>query len=69
MDKNNLNVGKKLKIAREKANLTQMDVAYKAGISVSYYSGMERDLRNPTLSVFKKVVKALKTKSSKILDF
>jgi len=35
-------VGNKLKKAREKAKLTQVEVAEKAGISTNYYACVER---------------------------
>lgn len=62
-------IGKNLKNIRAKENLTQVEVAKKADISVNYYARMERDEVNPSLEVFKRVVKALNAKSSDILDF
>jgi DNA-binding XRE family transcriptional regulator len=60
---------KNLKAARLRCSMTQAQVAKKADISVNYYARMERDEVNPSLEVFKKVVKALNAKSSDILDF
>lgn len=64
-----LSIGKSLKIIRQERNFTQAEVAKKADISVNYYARMERDEVNPSLEVFKRVVKALNAKSSDILDF
>ena len=62
-------IGKKLKISRIKLDLSQADVAIKAGISVSYYARIERDEENPTIETLEKILKALKVKSSEILSF
>ena len=64
-----INIGIGLKRLRNYHNLTQAEVAKKADISVNYYARMERDEVNPSLEVFKRVVKALDAKSSDILDF
>jgi len=62
-------IGKSLKKARQKLGLTQEEIAKKAKISVNYYARIERDEVNPSLEVFEKIAKALKTKSSEILNF
>lgn len=62
-------IGKNLKQARKNQNLTQLQVAEKAGISVNYYARIERDEVNPSLEVFEAILKVLKVKSSRILDF
>ena len=62
-------IGKKLKISRTKLDLSQADVAIKAGISVNYYARIERDEENPTIETLEKILKALKVKSSEILSF
>lgn len=62
-------IGKNLKKQRRLEQLTQSEVAKKADISINYYARMERDEVNPSLEVFKRVVKALNAKSSDILDF
>jgi len=62
-------IGKKLKEARKKIDLTQEDVAKKADISINYYARIERDEENPTLETLEKILKALKLKSSDVLPF
>lgn len=62
-------IGKNLKNSRKALGLTQLQVAEKASISVNYYARIERDEVNPSLEVFEAVLKVLKVKSSKILDF
>lgn len=44
-------IGKKLKEARKKIDLTQEEVAKKADISINYYARIERDEENPTLEI------------------
>jgi len=62
-------IGNNLKKQRAKTKITQAEIAKRADISVNYYARMERDEVNPSLEVFKRVVKALNAKSSDILDF
>lgn len=62
-------IGKKLKAARQKLGLRQIDVAEKAGISVNYYARIERDQENPTVDTLESVLKALKLKSANVLSF
>lgn len=62
-------LGKKLKEIRERKSLSQEEVANMVGISVTYYSGIERGEENPTFAVLGSICKALKIKSSEILPF
>jgi transcriptional regulator with XRE-family HTH domain len=62
-------LGKKLKNIRKKLELTQADVADRAGIHVNYYAKIERGEVNPTYEVIESIVKALKVRSSDILPF
>lgn len=55
--------GEKLKTAREKAGLTQADIAAKTGINVSYYARIERGEINPSFVKIRSIMKALKMKS------
>jgi XRE family transcriptional regulator, regulator of sulfur utilization len=59
----------KLKKAREKQNLTQAELAEKAGIHFNYYARVERGEVNPSYDTLYKLIKALKVKSSDILPF
>ncbi len=62
-------IGKNLKRIRKEKQITQVQLAQKAGISSNYYARIERDEENPSLEVLKEISKALKVKSSEILDF
>jgi len=61
--------GKKLKEIRERRNMSQEEVANSAGISVTYYAGIERGEENPTYAVLESLCKTLRVKSSEILPF
>jgi DNA-binding XRE family transcriptional regulator len=39
-------LGRRLKDARERRNLSQQEVANTVGISVTYYAGIERGIKN-----------------------
>ena len=56
-------LGHKLRTLREKARLTQAEVAAKAGISVNYYARIERGEENPTWVKIEHIKKALGVKS------
>ncbi len=62
-------IGKKVKEIREKANLTQAQVADKAGINVNYFARLERGEVNPSAEILKSIAKALNVTSSDILPF
>lgn len=66
-EKTRKDIGKKLRTAREKLQLTQAEVADKAGISVTYYAMLERGEKNPTINVIEDIAKALKIKASDLL--
>lgn len=55
-------LAKILKNAREKAGLTQADVAEKAGIHVNYYARVERGEVTPRVDIVENIAKALKIK-------
>lgn len=59
-------IAKKLKQGREQRNLTQLEAADKANISVNYYARIERGEVNPSLETLKDIMKILKIKALKI---
>jgi transcriptional regulator with XRE-family HTH domain len=61
--------GKNLRAVRISANLTQQQVADKAGVHVNYYARIERGEENPSFEVLEKIIKALKIKSSSVFPF
>lgn len=62
-------IGKRLKEARLRLNLTQLEVAEKAGVSTNYYSRIERGEVNQSLETFEAITQVLRVKSSDILPF
>lgn len=53
-------LAKILKTAREKACLTQAEVAEKAGIHFNYYARVERGEVTPRVDIVENIAKALK---------
>ena len=64
-----IQLGKNIKKARLKTDLTQAEVAEKAEIHVNYFARIERGEENPSIDIVEKIAKALKVKSSEILPF
>lgn len=56
-------LGEKLRSIREKAHLTQQQVADAADMHVNYYARIERGEENPSLDKIEDVKRALKIKS------
>ena len=54
--------GERVKTAREKAGLTQSEVAGKANMTVNYYAMIERGEVNPSFEKIKAIAKVLKIK-------
>lgn len=53
--------------AREKANLTQVDLAQKAGLSQSYLSQIEKGVRTPGIHKLTALAAALGVKVAKLI--
>ena len=62
-------LGKNIRIARNKIGLTQKQVADKAKMHVNYYARIERGEENPSYEALEKIIKALEVKSSEVLPF
>ncbi len=52
---------------REEAGLSQEKLALEADLDRTYVSGVERGVRNPTVTVVARIAKALKTEPNKLL--
>lgn len=61
--------GKNLRKARIAANLTQKQVAQKAGLHVNFYARVERGEENPSYASLEKIIKALGVKSGEVFPF
>ncbi len=58
-----IKLGSKLKAAREKAGLTQAEVATKAGLNANYYAVVERGEGNLSFGKLQRIMKVLDIKS------
>ncbi|MEI7792820.1 MAG: helix-turn-helix transcriptional regulator [Candidatus Berkelbacteria bacterium] len=62
-----IELGEKIRKAREKAGMTQAEVANQAEINVSYYAQIERGEVNVSFDKLQSVIKVLKIKSLDIV--
>lgn len=62
-------VGDRLRDIRQKKGLTQEQLAKKTGISRNYYARIERGDTGTSMEIFENIIKALKTKSSRVLPY
>jgi len=60
--------GLRVRQKRESLGLSQEKFAELADLHRTYISGIERGVRNPTLTVVQKLAKALKVKPGNLLD-
>ena len=58
----------RLKALREKATLSQADLAEKSGVSREYIARLETGHHDPSLSTLVKLAKALKVKAGKLFE-
>ena len=66
-EQSRIELGEKLRKAREKAGLLQADVAAQAEINVSYYAQIERGEVNLSYDKLQSIIKVLKIKSLDIV--
>ncbi len=60
-------LARNIKAARKQLRLSQEELAARAGIDRTYVSGVERQVRNPTISVVAKFAEALETTTADLL--
>lgn len=60
-------LGNKLRQARERAGMTQADVATAADLNANYYARIERGEENPSFEKIQSIMKALGIKSLDLL--
>lgn len=68
-DRISKHIGQQLQDARVRKNLTQAEVAKRAGTNTNYYAKLERGEAVPSLKMLEKVLKALGLRSSNVLPF
>ncbi|GLK78131.1 transcriptional regulator [Methylopila jiangsuensis] len=61
-------VGLNLKRFRQEKGLSQEQLAFEAKLHRTYVSGVERGVRNPTVTVLEGIAVALGVPSSRLLD-
>ncbi len=62
-------LGKRLKLLRTEAGLTQERLSIATGLSQTYISGIEHGTRNPSIKTLDKLAKALRVSISDITNF
>jgi transcriptional regulator with XRE-family HTH domain len=61
-------LGANVRRERERLGLSQEQLAFDSGVHRTYVSGVERGVRNPTVTVVERLAKALKVPASALLD-
>ena len=61
--------GKHLRSLRTKAGLSQEELADRAGIHVTYLSGVERGLRNPSIRNVRRLARAMGVPTRELFSF
>ncbi|MGE9551727.1 helix-turn-helix domain-containing protein [Erwinia amylovora] len=61
--------GKRVKLLRLQAGLSQEAFAHKCGLDRTYVSGIERGLRNPTLEVIAILANGLDIEIKNLIEF
>lgn len=60
-------VGANIRKLREDKDWSQEELADQAGFHRTYISGVERGIRNPTITVIERIAKALKVRTEELL--
>ena len=61
-------LARNIKAARTRLNLSQEELAARAEIDRTYVSGIERRVRNPTITVVARFAAALESTAAALLD-
>lgn len=61
-------VGKNVRRFRQRANMTQEQLAFAAEIDLTYVGGIERGKRNPSVLVLVRIATALGAKPAELLQ-
>ena len=61
-------VGRNLKRLRKESGLSQEALAFECRTHRTYISGVERGIRNPTVTVLDQIAKALKVPPARLLE-
>jgi len=66
--RNNMKLGEKIKLLRTEKDMTQPELASKAGIEQSYLSKLENDKGIPSFDIIKRISMALETTGMDLID-
>ena len=69
MDAFSVSFGSHLRSLRQRQGLSQEEVAHRAGIHVTYLSGIERGRRNPSLKNIRRIALALAVPVGELFSF
>ena len=61
--------GRHIRYVRSLRGTTQEEVAHRAGVHVTYLSGIERGVRNPSLRNIRAIAKALEVDTADLFAF
>ena len=61
--------GRQVRAMRMQRGATQEDVAHRAGVHVTYLSGIERGIRNPSLKNIRALAEALEANTAELFVF
>ena len=61
--------GRHIRYMRTQRGSTQEEVAHRAGVHVTYLSGVERGLRNPSLKNIRAIAKAMDVNTADLFSF
>ena len=61
-------LARNLKRFRTDKGWSQEDLAAETGLDRTYISGIERNIRNPTITILERLAKALKVRSGDLID-
>lgn len=60
-------LARNVRVGRQRLQLSQEELAARANIDRTYISGIERETRNPTITVLAKIAEVLETTASELL--
>jgi transcriptional regulator with XRE-family HTH domain len=61
-------VGKNVRFWRERLDISQEELAFRANLHRTYVSGVERGVRNPTVGIVGRLAKALEIEPERLLE-
>lgn len=68
-DQRRVQLGQRIKELRAARNMSQEQLAERAGVNVTYLSSVERGKENPTLDMLEKIADALKVELVDLFNF